>query len=318
MLNRPPGHGPGPAPGDRWVSAHVFTGHPLDLIVSELIPPAAEELRRRGLADRLFFLRHWQGGPHLRLRVRLPDPAAEPTVRAVLNAHATALFRRRPPSSAMSRHEYDALARKLALYEPESPPGTLAPNDTLAFHAYRPEHDKYGHGVALRAVEAAFATCSELALSGVLAGWAPARRTAHCFALITGSMDTGPAAPPRMAAVPPAPEIPAEYRKNRSALLAVARASRVPDVSGADPVSRWLAALRDAQRLAPDPAWLAGHLTHLACNRLGVRLGQEASLRALAVLAVRELTDGAASASPVDGRPHRAAHPAHDRQGGVL
>ncbi|WEH37018.1 lantibiotic dehydratase C-terminal domain-containing protein [Streptomyces sp. AM 4-1-1] len=294
MLTRPPGGAPGPEPEDRWVSAHVFTGHPLDLVLSALVPEAVAELRQRGLADRFFFLRHWQGGPHLRLRVRLTTPAAEPSVRAALDAHATALFRALPPSQPMSAHQYRSLARRLSAQEPESEPGALAPNDSLAFHAYRPEHGKYGRGAALRAVEDAFATCSELALAAVLAEWGPARRTAHCFALLTGSLDAS--APPGR----PTPEVLAQYGNRRAALLTVARAARAAgavDQAGADPVSRWLAACRSAQRQAALPARLAGHLTHLACNRLGVRLGQEATLRALALLAVAESTG--------DDRPRR-------------
>ncbi|MBC3841182.1 hypothetical protein GXW82_15415 [Streptacidiphilus sp. 4-A2] len=46
--------------------------------------------------------------------------------------------------------------------------------------------------------------------------------------------------------------------------------------------------------LAAEPERLPGHLTHLACNRLGVRLDQEAALRQLAALAVHELTGGSA------------------------
>lgn len=50
-----------PEAQDRWVGAHVFTGHPLDLVVSTLVPQVVAELRRQGLADRFFFIRHWQG-----------------------------------------------------------------------------------------------------------------------------------------------------------------------------------------------------------------------------------------------------------------
>jgi hypothetical protein len=315
MLTRPPAGVPDPEPEDRWVSAHVFTGHPLDLVVSALVPKAIAELRQRGLADRFFFLRHWQGGPHLRLRVRLTTPAAEPAVRAALDAHAAALFRTLPPSQSMTDSQYQSLVRQLASLEPESEPGSLAPGDSLAFHAYRPEHGKYGRGAALRAVEDAFATCSELAIAAVLAEWGPARRTAHCFALLTGSLDAS-ASPGR-----PAPDVLAQYGNRRAALLTVARAARAAapagaaDQAGADPVSRWLAACRSAQRQAALPARLAGHLTHLACNRLGLRLGQEATLRALAQLAVAELT-GDDRPPQHSARPHRSDH-GHARHDGA-
>ncbi|MYR62274.1 lantibiotic biosynthesis protein, partial [Streptomyces sp. SID625] len=92
------------------MSAHVFTAHPLDLVIHDLVREVSGELRRRGLIDLLFFLRHWQGGPHLRLRVRLTEPAAEPAVRAALTAHAEAFFQALPASTAMTEHRYRSLA----------------------------------------------------------------------------------------------------------------------------------------------------------------------------------------------------------------
>ncbi|MEV6042186.1 lantibiotic dehydratase C-terminal domain-containing protein [Streptomyces xanthochromogenes] len=306
MLNRASAGAPHSEPADRWVSAHVHTGHPLDLVLRTLVPGALAELRQRGLADRYFFLRHWQGGPHLRLRVRPTAPEAEPEVRAVLSAHAEGLFRGLPPSQAMSAHQYRSLATELAAHEPGSEPGVLAPNDSLAFHNYRPEHGKYGYDAALRAVEDAFATCSDLALAAVLDEWPPARRTAHCFALLTGSTDI--TAPP----VRPTPDVLMQYGSRRAALLTVARAARSvsPADPGTDPVSRWLASCRGAQRQAASPVALAGHLTHLACNRLGLRLGQEATLRGLALLAVAELAgDGRVrQPAPARRRDGRAGH----------
>ncbi|MCX5384499.1 lantibiotic dehydratase C-terminal domain-containing protein [Streptomyces sp. NBC_00083] len=271
----------------------VYTGHPLDLVVGTLLPPALAELRRQGLADRFFYLRHWQGGPHLRLRVRPTTPEAEPAVRLVLRDHAASLFAGLPPSARMTERQYASLAAELRVHEPESEPGALAPNDSAAFDVYRPEHGKYGHGIGLRAAEEAFATCSELGVAAVRAEWSPARRTAHCFALLAAGLDRN-AGPGR-----PSPDVLSQYGSRRAALLSVARAARATasadaTPTGADPVSEWLAACRGAQRYAADPSALAGHLTHLACNRLGIRLGQEATLRALALLTVAELTsDGA-------------------------
>ncbi|WP_158690379.1 lantibiotic dehydratase C-terminal domain-containing protein [Streptomyces sp. PsTaAH-124] len=280
------------------MSAHVFTAHPLDLVIRDLVHEVSGELRRCGLIDLLFFLRHWQGGPHLRLRVRLTEPAAEPEVRAVLTAHTEAFFQVLPASSSMTERQYQLLAAELSAHEPESEPGTLACNDSLAFLPYRPEHAKYGRGTALRAAEESFGVCSELATAAVAARRSTAQRMAYCFALLTGTLDPRTAAPARR----PDPAVAAQYRGRRDALLGVARAARAAHAAApeqaavaheradADPVARWLTGCRRAQREAADPARLAGHLTHLACNRLGVRLDQEATLRGLARLAVAELT----------------------------
>ncbi|WP_329576371.1 hypothetical protein OG500_03400 [Kitasatospora sp. NBC_01250] len=317
-------------PENSWVSAHVFTAHPLDLVVRRLLPDVVEDLRHRALADRFFFLRHWQYGPHLRLRLRLTGPQAEPLVRAALTERATAFFQALPSEASMTERQYQELAERFAALEPESEPGTLAANDSLAFLPYRPEHGKYGDGAALRAVEECFATCSELAVAAVLADWSPSQRLAHCFALLVGSQEPG--AGPAVRAPQGVAEL---YRQRRATLLPVARAARAASATAtataaaaaaaaaaggtdADPVTRWLAALRHAQqsaessaqpstrdsagdstraaatsRAAAPAARLAGHLTHLACNRLGVRLDQEAMLRGLARLAAAEAADEA-------------------------
>lgn len=308
MLTRPPGGVPDPEPesqpasasdpqpDDRWVSAHVFTGHPLDLVVRALLPEAVAELRRRGLADRFFFLRHWQGGPHLRLRVRLTTPAAEPAVRTTLDAHAAAFFHTRPPSPAMTEGRYQALARQLAAQEPESEPGTLAPHDSLAFHPYRPGCGAAGRRGRVRHLQRTGRRRGAGRVGPGTAGGAllrPADRQPGrgCRA---GPAGAGPAGPVRRPAGRPARRRPSSPRGPR------AGTGEAAGQAGADPVHQWLAACRNAQRHSALPDRLAGHLTHLACNRLDVRLGQEATLRGLALLAVAELT-GAGGPARHDG-----------------
>jgi len=287
-----------PEADQRWVSAHVFTAHPLDLVVRQLLPGVLDELRRRELTDRCFFIRHWQYGPHLRLRVRLTSPDAGPEVRRALAAHAAAFFGPLPSSAPMTDREYAELAARFSALEPGSEPGTLARNDSLAFIGYLPEEAKYGRGAALHAVEECFSTCSELALQGVLADWTPAQRLAHCFALFAGSRSPNPNRSPDRSAQPalPAPPMAVEqYRRTRRTLLPVARAAQAAMAGAAtagpvaDPAARWFASFRRARELAADPERLPDQLTHLACNRLGVRLDQEATLRGLAALAVAEL-----------------------------
>lgn len=314
MLDQEPAH--------HWVSAHVFTAHPLDLVVARLLPGLLAALRAGELADRAFFIRHWQSGPHLRLRIRLTEPDAEPQARAALTAHATALFEPLPPSTPMTDRQYRELAERFSAMEPGSHVGSLARNDSLAFVTYQPEHAKYGRGAALDAVEECFATCSELALDGVLAEWDQSRRLAHCFALLAGCLDA-----PAHRATPQPPGLVEQYRRSRATLLPVARAARTAlsraasttangTAADADPLARWFTAFGRARAIAADPQRLPGHLTHLACNRLGVRLEQEATLRGLAALAVDELAiDARAMAEPTADQP-AADQPAADQRAG--
>ncbi|WP_194894582.1 lantibiotic dehydratase C-terminal domain-containing protein [Catenulispora pinisilvae] len=272
---------------DQWVGVHVYTMTPLDTIIRELLPDLLSDLRGQGLIGCWFFLRHWADGPHLRVRLRLAGAEHGEQVRALVSAHVTALYSRIPPSRPMAEQDYVELARRLTVWEPDVEVGGLAPNDSHAFVPYRPEHGKYGYGFALRAVEEHFGVCSELALAAVCEGWGEQQRGAHCFALLAGGIATPPAGPAVSSAIQ---EL---YRRQRAALLPVARAARtapdVPPGPDRDPAGRWLDSVRTAGVHAADPSTLAAGLGHLACNRLGLRLGQEAVLRGLANLAVRDL-----------------------------
>src|SRR5689334_16190255 len=80
-----------------WMSAHLYYQGPLDLLLRELVVPLVRDLGGRGLLAQHFFLRYWQGGPHLRLRLRPVERDGAPAVvrRAVENA-ASGVFSKYP------------------------------------------------------------------------------------------------------------------------------------------------------------------------------------------------------------------------------
>ncbi|MFB9903868.1 lantibiotic dehydratase [Allokutzneria oryzae] len=69
--------------GDEWVYLKLYSAlaqH--DDVVSGPMPELAAVLRAEGLIDRWFFIRYSDPHPHLRFRLRVPDPAAIPSVMA--------------------------------------------------------------------------------------------------------------------------------------------------------------------------------------------------------------------------------------------
>src|SRR5881394_1255402 len=62
-----------------WLSAHLFYQGSLDQLLRQLVSPLVGDLRDRRLIAGHFFLRYWQGGPHVRLRLlpRQADAAEE-------------------------------------------------------------------------------------------------------------------------------------------------------------------------------------------------------------------------------------------------
>jgi hypothetical protein len=87
---------------DDWLSLHLFHTGDLDALLTDAVAPAIGELGEMGLRQ-WFFIRYWNGGPHLRLRLRrpagLPDAALIAPVRAAFADH---LARNPPPPRAQA------------------------------------------------------------------------------------------------------------------------------------------------------------------------------------------------------------------------
>lgn len=72
----------------RYVSLHAYCFAPsplLDQALSETVFPLLATLRQAGQLAGWFFIRYWEGGPHLRLRLRGADAQAVERVRNLLN-----------------------------------------------------------------------------------------------------------------------------------------------------------------------------------------------------------------------------------------
>ncbi|MFC4585737.1 lantibiotic dehydratase C-terminal domain-containing protein [Sphaerisporangium corydalis] len=200
-----------------WVSAHVFYQGDLDPLITGVVAPLVAELDAAGLAREFFFLRYWDGGPHLRLRV-LPatDGAADAAdasgvtdrrtggVRAEVERLVAERFgdhlARYPSAGHPDPEEYARMARSLAEREhltsySERP----HPPNSVSFIPYRREHDRYGHGPAIEAVERHFAESSRIALRVVTLGVPADRRATAAGALILLTWFIGEPDPGRLA-----------------------------------------------------------------------------------------------------------------------
>ncbi len=175
-------------PDAGWISAHLFHRGHLDDLITGAVAPLVEELACSGALAGFFFLRYWEGGPHLRLRL-LPTGAEHAgQMRSVLIARGTHYLTGHPSPPAPPTHTaeaYRARARRLALaerltgHDPQ-----LHPDDTVELLAYRPEYGAYGPRPALTAVETHFTESSTLALRLLTAGLPPARRRAAALAML--------------------------------------------------------------------------------------------------------------------------------------
>lgn len=258
-----------------WVSAHVFYSDPLEPLLCGAVRPLVTELGERGLVDGWFFLRYWEGGPHLRLRL-LPTGDAGP-VRDAITIHCGRYLREHPATTPVPPDGYAVAAAALARYEHRTQPlQPLRDNNSVHFVDYRPEHDRYGTGAHLAAVERHFAESSTIALALMTAGPEARRTAAFCAMLVAGSLS-----PP----MPVAPVDETRYARQRDTLLRLARRTGT--------MRAWrdsLLALRDALSGQERAATVLDTGVHLFCNRLGVTLPEEAYLRSLAARTAAELS----------------------------
>lgn len=307
-----------------WVSIHIFHHGDLDTLIVDLVMPLIDELRAEGLARDGFFLRYWDGGPHLRLRIQVTgDPGDAEIVRAAAGGRARAYVLNHPSPLSLDSAAYARQAAWLGRREGVHPM-PLQPPDTVSVIGYVPETTRYGSGGALAAVETHFGHSSRLAAELISAGATRAhRQTAVSMNLLVAWALNG------AAAQPPALAIPAIARLRRSASAQLDRSVRDPGrptERGVSDNARAEAAVDHCRRLIPSVVSLAAvartttssgsfarwarslattldavaadphrpersdHIAdlavHLFANRLGVGIDVEGELRGIAARAV--------------------------------
>ncbi|MFJ6671299.1 lantibiotic dehydratase C-terminal domain-containing protein [Actinosynnema sp. NPDC091369] len=311
-------------PDREWVGAHVFHRGDQDLLVTCAVVPLCEELSRGGKVRDWFFLRCWEGGPHVRLRLltRVNPGVVRAAVARVCARH---LAGHPSPPDDWSQREYESVARRRAEVERLTRwDRRLRPVDTVEFAAYEPEHHAYGDGRALRAVERHYTDSSRLAARLLAAP--PDRRAGAALAMLTLALvvcepDLERAAARFAAARTRQPSAPRPRR--RDDLLVQTRRLWAHPPSGpapADPLAAWWLSVRTlhgtltglrargdftpvdvpspfaglARALRPeDPVvpYVVLRCAHLLCNRLGLAEATEARLASLTARTLSELHD---------------------------
>lgn len=114
-----------------WLSAHLFYAGNPHLLLNRLVSPL---LQRTG--HMAFFIRYWEGGPHIRLRIQVKKEE-EHDLKMLLADDITAFF-----------EAYPSLHR----------------NNSLQFIAYQPELERYGNAQSMPWAERQFVASSAYAL----------------------------------------------------------------------------------------------------------------------------------------------------------
>ncbi|MFI1330285.1 lantibiotic dehydratase C-terminal domain-containing protein [Streptomyces sp. NPDC020845] len=181
-----------PSPPGQWAAVHLFHQGDLDTLLLDAVAPALTGLAQAGRIHGHFFLRYWEGGPHLRVRVLSGEPAQP--VQPVHNGSqdiATELADRwnawlgdHPSPRSVDEAAYLRFATEAATreglpgYEP-----WRGLHDRAEVRGYLPEHDRYGSGASLAAVERHFMEASRCAEAVLARRPGPAERLSAGFAV---------------------------------------------------------------------------------------------------------------------------------------
>ncbi|MEO0778923.1 MAG: lantibiotic dehydratase C-terminal domain-containing protein [Bacteroidota bacterium] len=140
----------------QWLSAHLYYNEPWESFLTDAVLPYLNTTLQTGIAQKYFFIRYWERGPHLRLRLLgRPDTLRE-VLYPNLCEHFGSYFERLPSERT----------------EPEYPPQLpddfkWHPNNSIQFIAYQPEWERYGGAVGVAIAEETFFHSSRIVLANI-------------------------------------------------------------------------------------------------------------------------------------------------------
>ncbi|WP_051367197.1 thiopeptide-type bacteriocin biosynthesis protein [Hamadaea tsunoensis] len=289
----------------QWLALHCFAywrSPDLDDFLARTVAPLLDRLRAEDRIADWFYIRYWEGGPHLRIRVRDADPATGAWLREEL---ARQMAEAGYPVGQLSADTY---YQRLGGPAAVSGAGWHAHGE-VAEIAYKPEIHRYGGERALPVAEEVFCRSTDIAVRVVAATTSEKTRLAAiteltiATALALGLDRLATARWLRehaggwrwnseVAMVPPSvmQERSAKVLALQSGTLQQ-RWARTEALIEADPeglrspVARWAAVIRQArERLeaepAPDGLWHAvwSSQLHMLFNRLGITPDEERSV----------------------------------------
>jgi len=138
---------------DTWLSVHLFYNEPWEDFLQKAIEPYVNTAKQTGIAQQYFFIRYWEKGPHIRLRLKGNLDMINSILKPNLEEHFIHYFESKP-------------SRRV---EPNYPPNFSEdlkwyPNNTLEYYDYEPEFGRYGGPVGIELSEKQFMLSSQTVL----------------------------------------------------------------------------------------------------------------------------------------------------------
>ncbi|HEX4704535.1 MAG TPA: lantibiotic dehydratase C-terminal domain-containing protein, partial [Pseudonocardiaceae bacterium] len=144
-----------------WRSLHVHRYGAQDGFLVDGLAPVVAALRAADEVSGMFFLRYWQGGHHIRCRLRLAESGAEQVLGEV-TAKLAGYLAEFPSGQDFDVDAFRAAQPTMAALEDQQA-DEIHPADTIRPADYLPEFTKYGGDLGVAIAEDFFDRSSEIA-----------------------------------------------------------------------------------------------------------------------------------------------------------
>ncbi|WP_026928614.1 thiopeptide-type bacteriocin biosynthesis protein [Glycomyces tenuis] len=168
----------------RWRALHVYCHRgkaATDRLIVEAVAPTARRLRGEGAITAWFYIRYWEGGPHLRIRLAGNDEAR--LDRAVEEMRRAVALPFPDPAPELDPAEF---YRQFSIPAEEARELAWHPDGHLAEVAYEPETERYGGPDSMGPAEDLFGLSSELTAAVVARTASEQARTGAALDLLLG------------------------------------------------------------------------------------------------------------------------------------
>lgn len=147
-------HSPQLKEKETWLAAYLYYEQPWEEFLFSGLLPFVETAFAKGFAKQFFFIRYWERGPHIRLRIKGSSSILTSELKPLLIQHFTSFFSQFP-STRIIPEAVDTKDESMPWF----------PNNTIQFIPYEPETERYAGETGLAISEEQFQASSKAVLS---------------------------------------------------------------------------------------------------------------------------------------------------------
>ena len=140
------------SPEKYWLAAHLYYAEPWDTFLVKAVHPFIQTVIDNNWAEQFFFIRYWEKGPHIRLRLKGDRRILEKEVQPRLENNIFRYYKTNP--SHRREPEPENLSEEQQWF----------PNHSIQFIEYEPEVERYGGAAGILIAEKQFELSSRVVL----------------------------------------------------------------------------------------------------------------------------------------------------------